>query len=289
MYEILVKEDLTPTTKLFEILAPPVARKAQAGQFIIVRVDERGERTPLTVADYDRERGAITIVVQAVGKTTMHMCTLQRGDHFAALTGPLGHPSEIKNYGTVVCVGGGSGIAAVYPLARALKEAGNTILSIIGVRSKDLLFWEDKVRAVSDELIVCTDDGSHGREGVVTVPLKEMLDAGRTLDHVWAIGPPIMMQFCAFTTLPFRAPTTVSLNSVMVDGTGMCGACRVEVGGETQFACVDGPKFDGHQVDWGLFLARQRMYLDEEKQAVERWEQTCKQRPSDDARMEKAI
>jgi len=272
MYEILVKGDLTPVTKLFEIQAPAVARKARAGQFVVVRIHEKGERIPLTIADFDRDRGTLTLVVQEVGKTTMEMGTMQVGDHLASVTGPLGNPSEIKNYGTVLCVGGGFAIAPVYPIARALREAGNTVLSIVGVRSKDLLFWEDKMRTVSDELIVCTDDGSYGREGVVTLPMQEMLEAGRRIDHVWAIGPAIMMKFCCFTTQPFGVPTTVNLNSIMVDGTGMCGACRVEVGGRTRFACVDGPEFDGHQVDWDLLMARQRIYLEQEKQAVERWE-----------------
>jgi ferredoxin--NADP+ reductase len=276
MYEILVKKDLTPVTKLFEVHAPAVARKAQAGQFVIVRLHEKGERIPLTVADYDRERGTITLVVQEAGKTTMHMGTMQPGDCFATFAGPLGRPSEIKNYGTALCVGGGYAIAPTYPLARALKEAGNTVLSIIGTRNKDLIFWEDKIRAVSDELIICTDDGSYGRKALVIAPLKEMLEAGRPIDHVFAIGPAIMMKFCALTTQPFGVPTTVSLNAIMVDGTGMCGGCRVTVGGETRFACVDGPKFDGHQVDWDLLLARQRFYLEEERQAVEKWQRECR-------------
>jgi ferredoxin--NADP+ reductase len=272
MYEIVVTENLTPVTRLFEVRAPAVARKARAGQFVIVRIHDKGERIPLTIADYDRERGTITLVVQEVGKTTMQMCTMQAGDHLASLTGPLGLPSEIRRYGTVICVGGGFAIAPIYPIARALKQAGNTVLSIIGVRSKDLLFWEEKTRSVSDELIVCTDDGSYGREALVTVPLKEILETGRTVDRIWAIGPAIMMKFCALTTQPFGVPTVVNLNSIMVDGTGMCGACRVEVGGRTRFACVDGPEFDGHQVDWDLLLARQRIYLEQEKQAVEKWE-----------------
>ncbi len=275
MYEIVAKEDLAPVTKLFEVRAPTVAHKARAGQFVIVRIDEEGERIPLTIADYDRERGTITLVVQEVGKTTMQMGAMQAGDHFASFTGPLGLPSEVEDFGTVLCVGGGVGIAPIYPIARDLKEAGNTVLSIIGARNKDLLFWEDKMRAVSDELIVCTDDGSYGRKALVTIPMKEMLEAGRPIAHIWAIGPAIMMKFCALTTQPFGVPTTVSLNSIMVDGTGMCGACRVEVGGQTRFVCVDGPEFDGHQVDWDQLLARQRIYLDQEKQAVEKWQHDC--------------
>jgi ferredoxin--NADP+ reductase len=275
MVEILTVESLTPVTKLFEVRAPAIARKARAGQFVILRVDETGERVPMTVADYDRERGTVTIVVQEVGKTTAQMSAYQAGDHFATFTGPLGHPSKIMSYGTVICVGGGSSIAAIYPIARDLKDAGNAVLSIIGARNKDLVFWEDKMEAVSDELIVCTNDGSYGREALVTAPLKELLEADRRIDHVFAIGPAIMMKFCCATTHPFGVPTTVSINSIMVDGTGMCGACRVEVGGETRFACVDGPEFDGHQVDWDNLLARQQFYLEEEKQAVDRWQHRC--------------
>ncbi|MGD8735149.1 MAG: sulfide/dihydroorotate dehydrogenase-like FAD/NAD-binding protein, partial [Anaerolineae bacterium] len=260
MYEILAREDLAPVTKLFDVHAPAVAHKAQAGQFVIVRIDEEGERIPLTIADYDRERGSITIVFQEVGKTTMQMGTMQVGDHFASFTGPLGLPSEIEDFGTVLCVGGGVGIAPIYPIARDLKAAGNTVLSIIGARNKDLLFWEEKMRAVSDELIVCTDDGSYGRKALVTIPMKELLESERPIDHIWAIGPAIMMKFCALTSQPFRVPMVVSLNSIMVDGTGMCGACRVEVGGQTRFVCVDGPEFDGHEVDWDQLLARQRIY-----------------------------
>jgi ferredoxin--NADP+ reductase len=275
VYEILAKEDLTPVTKLFEIQAPAVARKAQAGQFVIVRIHKGGERIPLTIADYDRERGTIALVVQEVGKTTMQMGTMEPGDPLASFTGPLGLPSEVEHYGTVLCVGGGFAIAPVYPIARALKAAGNTVLSILGVRNKELLFWEDRMRSVSDELIVCTDDGSYGRKALVTAPLKEMLEAGRPVGHIWAIGPAIMMKFCALTSQPFGVPTTVNLNSIMVDGTGMCGACRVEVGGQTRFACVDGPEFDGHQVDWDLLLTRQRIYLEEEKRAMETWQRRC--------------
>ena len=275
MYEIVAKEDLAPVTKLFEVRAPIVAHKARSGQFVIVRIDEEGERIPLTIADYDREQGTITLVVQEVGKTTMQMGAMQAGDHFASFTGPLGLPSEVENFGTVLCVGGGVGIAPIYPIARDLKEAGNTVLSIIGARNVDLLFWEDKMRAVSDELLVCTDDGSYGRKSLVTIPMKEMLEAGRPIEQIWAIGPAIMMKFCALTTQPFGVHTLVSLNSIMVDGTGMCGACRVEVGGQTRFVCVDGPEFDGHQVDWDQLLTRQRIYLDQEQQAMEKWQHDC--------------
>jgi NAD(P)H-flavin reductase len=275
VYEILHREDLAPVSKLLVVRAPAVARKARAGQFVIVRIDEGGERVPLTVADYDREEGTITLVFQEVGKTTMQMGTLQPGGFFASVTGPLGLPSDIEAYGTILCVGGGVGIAPIYPIARDLRAAGNTVISIIGARNQDLLFWEDKMRAVSDELIVCTDDGSYGRKALVTIPIKELLESGRRIDQIWAIGPAIMMKFCALTTRPFGVRTVVSLNSIMVDGTGMCGACRVEVGGQTRFVCVDGPEFDGHQVDWDQLLARQRIYPEQEKLAVERWKHRC--------------
>ena len=276
MYEILAKEDLAPIIKLMVIAAPDVARKAKAGQFVIVRASEEGERIPLTIADYDREEGTITLVFQEVGKTTMHLGTMEVGDELASLTGPLGNPTEIENYGTVICAAGGLCIALVFPIARALREAGNYVISIIGARNKELLFWEDKIRSVSDELIVCTDDGSYGRKAFVVHPLKELLETRSGIGHIWVIGLAIMMKFTSLATKPFNVPTTVSLNSIMVDGTGMCGSCRCEVGGETRFACVHGPEFDGHQVDWDLLLARQRVYLDEEKQSLELFEQQRK-------------
>jgi ferredoxin--NADP+ reductase len=271
VYKILDKVILSDVNKLMVTEAPQVANKAQAGQFVIVRIDEWGERIPLTIADFDREQGTITIVFQEVGKSTMKLGTLEAGDELAGFVGPLGLPSEIENYGTVICVGGGVGIAPMYPIARALKEAGNEILGIIGSRNKELLFWEEKMRAVCDELTVCTDDGSYGRKALVTMPLQEILEMREDVAHVWAIGPAIMMKFCARTTEPFEVPTIVSLNSIMVDGTGMCGACRVEVGGQTKFVCVDGPEFDGHLVDWDLLMARQRIYLAEEGRAKDVW------------------
>jgi len=274
VYEILTKETLAPVTKLMVVAAPDVARKAKAGQFVIIRIAEEGERIPLTIADYDRDEGTLTLIFQEVGKTTMHLGTMEVGDKLANLTGPLGEPSEIEQHGTVICAAGGVGIAPMFPIARALREAGNHVISIIGARNKGLLFWEDKMRSVSDELIVCTDDGSYGRKAFVVHPLKELLETREGIGHIWVIGPAIMMKFTALATKPFNVPTTVSLNSVMVDGTGMCGSCRCEVGGETKFACVHGPEFDGHEVDWDLLLARQRIYLDEEKQSLERWQAT---------------
>jgi len=277
VYRILEKQVLSDVTKLMVVEAPHVARKARAGQFVIVRIDEHGERIPLTIADYDREAGTITLIFQEVGKSTKHLGTLNVGDALATLAGPLGHPTEIANYGTVVCVGGGVGIAPIFPIARSLKEAGNHVVSIIGARTRDLLFWEDRMRAVSDELIVCTDDGSYGRKALVTEPLKELLEArGKKIARVWAIGPAIMMKFVSLTTKPFGIPTIVSLNTIMIDGTGMCGGCRVLLEEGAQFVCVDGPEFDGHKVDWDNLLARLSFYRDEERLALERWEHECR-------------
>jgi len=254
-----------------------VARKARAGQFIIVRIDERGERVPLTIADYDREAGLITIIFQEVGKSTRQLGRLEPGGTVASFAGPLGHPTEIGNYGTVVCAGGGVGIAPIYPIARELREAGNTVISIIGARNRSLLFWEEKMRAVSDQLIVCTDDGSYGRKTLVTEPLRELLgDAGRKIARVWAIGPAMMMKFVSAATRPFGVPTTVSLNTIMIDGTGMCGGCRVLLEDGARFVCVDGPEFDGHKVDWENLLSRLQFYREEERIAMERYDHTCR-------------
>ena len=275
MYRIVAREDLAPVTKLFVIEAPEVACKAEAGQFVILVVDDHGERIPLTIADYDRQAGTVTIIFQEVGKTTRHLGTKKPGDELYAFTGPLGLPTEVENYGTVMCVGGGVGIAPIYPIARALRAAGNKVISIIGARSKDLLFWEDRMREVSDELIVTTDDGSYGRKALVTVPEKEILESGVPVARIWGIGPAIMMKFVAMTSKPFGVRTIVSLNTIMVDGTGMCGACRVEVAGKTRFVCVDGPEFDGHEVNWDLLLARQRIFMDEEKRALLAYEEKC--------------
>jgi ferredoxin--NADP+ reductase len=277
MYRIVKKEVLSDVVKLMEIEAPHVARRAQAGQFVIVRIDEFGERIPLTIADFDRATGIITIIFQELGKSTIHLGRMNEGDSIASFAGPLGHPTEVKDYGTVICVGGGVGIAPVYPIARALKEAGNTVISIIGARNKSLIFWEDKMSAVSDELIVCTDDGSHGIKSLVTGPLKEILEnRDKKISQVWAIGPAIMMKFVTLTTKPFNVPTTVSLNTIMIDGTGMCGGCRVLLEDGPQFVCVDGPEFNGHKVDWDTLLSRLSFYRDEEKKALERFEHKCR-------------
>jgi ferredoxin--NADP+ reductase len=274
LYKILEREDLVPGIHLFKMAAPAVAQKARAGQFVVVRIDEKGERIPLTIADWDKDKGTVTIVFMEVGATTARMALLKKGDAIADFVGPLGVPAEIGNYGTVVCVAGGVGAAPVAPIARALKKAGNRIITILGARSHDLLFWEEVLKSASDRMIVTTDDGSYGRKGVVTLPLKEILESGEKIDRVVAIGPVVMMKFCSLTTAPSGVRTIVSLNPIMVDGTGMCGCCRVSVGGETKFACVDGPDFDGHKVDWDLLAARQRIYLDEEKCAYDEWQKS---------------
>lgn len=270
MYKILERQDLAQNVYLMKIEAPAVAKKAQAGQFIIVRVDEKGERIPLTIADWDRQEGSITIVFAAVGTSSSKLARVKAGDSVLNFVGPLGLPTHIDKYGTVACVAGGIGAAPVFPIARALKQAGNKVITIRGARCKDLLFWEDRLAQVSDKLIVTTDDGTFGRKGLVTEPLKELVESEK-VDLAIIIGPPIMMKFGAKTTEPFGVKTIVSLNPIMVEGTGMCGCCRVSVDGKTKFACVDGPDFDGHKVDWDLLMSRQRVYLPEEKLSFEQW------------------
>jgi ferredoxin/flavodoxin---NADP+ reductase len=270
VYKIVRREDVAPKIHFFHVLAPAVARKAQAGQFVIVRAHERGERIPLTIADYDREEGTIGIVFMELGKTTTEMGTMQVGDELVNFVGPLGHPTEVENFGTVACLGGGFGTATLLPVVKAMKDAGNHVITIMGFRSKDLIFWQDRLGAYSDELVIATDDGSFGHKGVITAPLKEMLDSGRKIDRVIAIGPSIMMKFVSKTAEPYGVKAIVSLNPIMIDGTGMCGGCRVSVGGETKFVCVDGPEFEGHLVDWDLLLARQRLYKAEEQVAIDR-------------------
>jgi ferredoxin--NADP+ reductase len=271
LYKILLRQDLVPNIHLFKLDAPAIAKKAQPGQFVVVRIDEKGERIPLTIADWDRKEGSVTIVFMEVGATTHRLATLKAGDSIANFVGPLGVPTHIEKFGTVVCVAGGFAVAVIMPIARAMKEQGNKVISIMGARSQNLIFWENELRRVSDQLIVTTDDGTYGRKGLVTEPLKELLSSGQKVDRVIAIGPSVMMKFCAKTTEPFGVKTIVSLNPIMVDGTGMCGCCRVSVGGVTKFACVDGPDFDGHQVDWDLLFARQKVYLEEEKRSFDEW------------------
>ncbi len=272
MYEILAKRPLGPAIQEYVVHAPDVARVGKAGQFIVLRLHERGERIPLTIVDCDPSTGGVTLVVQEIGKSTREMGEhFHQGDSVLDFAGPLGIPSEIERLGTVVCIGGGLGIAPLYPIARDLQRAGNVVLGIIGARSHDLLFYEDRMAAVCDELHVMTDDGSRGKKGFVSDALREILASGRAIARVWAIGPAIMMKVCAQVTKEFGVPTTVSLNSIMIDGTGMCGGCRVDVGGATKFACVDGPEFDGHAVDFDLLMSRQKFYAEEEACSIERY------------------
>ncbi len=269
MFKILNKQNLASSIKEFLISCPEIAKKAQAGQFIVARVDERGERVPLTIADYDRDKGTITIVVQEAGKTTCQLGRLNSGDTLSDVIGPLGIPTRMEKRGTVACVGGGVGIAPVYPVARSFKEIGNKVISIIGARTKELVIWEEKISSVSDELYITTDDGSYGRKGFVSSELQRLIEGGRELGLVFAVGPTLMMRATCEVTRPHKLRTIVSLNPIMVDATGMCGACRVSVGGKTKFVCVDGPDFDGHQVDFDQLLSRQRIYLQEEKKALQ--------------------
>ncbi len=268
MFRIIESAFLAPDIKRFVIEAPRIARKRQAGQFVIVRVHPRGERIPLTIADGDPDGGTITLIVQGIGKTTKMMNMLEAGDALIDVVGPLGKPSEIKNYGTVVIIGGGVGAAIAYPTAKAMHEAGNHVISILGGRSRDLVILEDEVRAISDEVFVTTDDGSHGQKGLVIDPLKKMLEAGRVIGLVLAIGPVRMMQAVAEVTRPCNVPTVVSLNSMMVDGTGMCGGCRIITSAGAKFACVDGPEFDAHTVDFETLVRRNRTYSRQEAESL---------------------
>jgi sulfide dehydrogenase subunit beta len=281
-FEIVDRKDFSDVTYLLEVLHPLMARAAQPGQFVIVMLEERGERIPLTIADFDRERGTITLVIQAVGKTTREMQQVCRvGTHLFALTGPMGEPSHIGGQHKVVCVGGGLGVAPVYPQARAFKQKGAYVIAVIGFRNKDLVFWDDKFRACCDELIICSDDGSVGIKGNVTEGLRQVIAAHPDIDEVVAIGPPIMMKACAEATRPHGLKTMVSLNPIMVDGTGMCGGCRVKVGTGIKFACVDGPDFDGHAVDFDDLMVRLKRFTTEEKAAVQRWEESCRARKAE--------
>lgn len=268
---ILRKSEIAPGIHELVVHSPQVAAKAQAGHFVIVMADEHGERIPLTIADFDRASGEVTLVLMTVGKSSHKLSRLRQGDDLYALIGPLGHPSEIQNFGTVVMVAGGVGTAPVYPIARALKEHGNRLLSIQGARNAGLVFWQEKLASVSDQHILTTDDGSAGRKGLVTEPLKELLETEAGIGCVYAIGPAVMMRACAEVTRPFGVHTIVSLNTVMVDGTGMCGGCRVRVGQQVLFTCVDGPEFDGHQIEWNSVMARQRIYHAEEKCSLEQY------------------
>ncbi|MFW5845382.1 MAG: sulfide/dihydroorotate dehydrogenase-like FAD/NAD-binding protein, partial [Planctomycetota bacterium] len=267
---IIERETISPVITAFKVHCPSIARFCQPGQFIVVRTDEQAERIPLTIADYDRAAGWIAMVVQDVGVSSHRICAMQTGDRFLDVVGPLGHKSEIDHFGTVVCIGGGLGIAPVYPIQRALHEAGNRVISILGARSADLVFWEERMRASASQTHVVTDDGSYGEQGFVTTVLERLIAQGEHIDRVIAIGPPIMMRVVADLTRTYGIKTIASLNTIMVDGTGMCGGCRVEVGSQTRFTCVDGPEFDAHQINWDLFLSRMGTYRDQEGQARER-------------------
>lgn len=286
MYKIVKKEKLVEDIDRFYLKAPLIARKAKAGQFVVIRINEDGERIPLTIAGYNRSNGIINIVSMRVGKTTSLLSSLKEGDSILDVVGPLGNASEIENFGRVICVGGGVGVAPIFPIARELKKTGNYVISIIGARSKDLLILKEEMEDTSDELYICSDDGSIGYHGFVSDFLKEYLEKNLTgnadkkkdkrITRIIAIGPALMMASVAEVTKPFNIKTIVSLNSIMVDGTGMCGACRVEVGGKTKFVCVNGPEFDGHQVNFDLLLSRQKTYCDHEKECMDLYKHKCR-------------
>jgi len=259
-----------PDVFYYKVEAPLISKKAKPGQFVIIRLNEKGERIPLSLADINPDEGAISLIVMSVGKTTTEMSTLNAGDEIRDLCGPLGQPTHIEKYGRVILVGGGFGAAPLYPIARELKAAGNEVTVIMGARSKDLLIYENEMRSLSDKVLITTDDGSKGIKGLVTAALKQELEQNGA-DMVMAVGPAIMMKFVCETTVPFGIKTFVSLNSIMIDGTGMCGGCRVSIGGKTRFACIDGPEFNGHEVDWDILINRQKTYLNEEKESFEEW------------------
>ena len=264
MFKILEKKQLSADVFYMKVNAPEIAQNRKAGQFVLVQIDvDYGERIPLTIADANAEEGWLVLVFQAVGATTLKLSRKNVGDEIVAILGPLGNPTHIEKKGTVVCVGGGIGVAPLHPIVQAHKAAGNKVIVIMGARNKDLIIFEDEMRALADELYLMTDDGSAGEKGLVTEPLKKLCESQK-IDEVVAIGPPIMMKFCAATTEPFKVPTTVSLNTIMIDGTGMCGGCRVTIGGKTKFVCVDGPEFDGHQVDWANMMMRMKAFKDRE-------------------------
>lgn len=278
-FEIVAREDFSDVTYLLEVRHPLMAKAARPGQFVIVMAHEHGERIPLTIADYDRNKGTITLVVQAVGKTTKEMQQMCRvGARLHGMVGPMGIPSRIGAAKKIACVGGGLGVAPIFPQARAAKENGAYVIGIAGFRTKDLVFWRDKFKACCDEFIVCTDDGSEGIKGTVTAGIKLALEKHPDIEEFVVIGPPVMMKACAEATRAHNIKTMVSLNPVMVDGTGMCGGCRVRVGGQIRFACVDGPDFDGHQVDFDDLMSRLRRFATEEKAALERWLASCRMR-----------
>jgi len=272
MNKVLVKKKLADKVWYYKIHAPLVAKRRKAGQFVILRLWEGGERIPLTIADADAVEGTITLVVQEVGKSTAMMAQLKEGESILDLAGPLGKPTHVRKAGTVVMVGGGIGVAPAHPIAQAMLAAGNKVITIIGARNKDLVIMEAEMRRASHEVIVVTDDGSYGEKGFVTHALQKLIDRGEKIDEVVAIGPPMMMKFVSELTRPYKIPTVVSLNTIMIDGTGMCGGCRVLVDGQNKFVCVDGPEFGGHAVNFDNMIARQRAYVDYEKESLEEWE-----------------
>ena len=274
-FEVVDKKEIAPKVFRITIKAPVIAQKRKPGQFVLLRINETGERIPLTIADANAETGTLDIIFQEVGKTTMQLAKMKIGEFILNVAGPLGKPTEIHKYGTVVAIGGGVGIAPLYPVAKAFKEAGNKVISIIGARTKELLILENEMRKISDELIVTTDDGSYVQKGFVTDILKKLIDDKVTIDFVITIGPAVMMKAVSNLTKTYKIKTMVSLNSIMIDGTGMCGGCRVSIGGETKFVCVDGPEFDGHLVDFDELLKRQRIYISQEKIAGQKFEHEC--------------
>jgi NAD(P)H-flavin reductase len=287
VFPIVAREDYSDVTYMLEIAHPMMAKAARPGQFVIVMEHEHGERIPLTIADFDRDRGTITLVIQAVGKTTKEMqANCRVGTSLYAVVGPMGIPSHIGKAKKVVCVGGGLGVAPVFPQARAYKESGAYVIGVVGFRNRELMFWEDKFRGVCDELIICTDDGSAGIKGLVTEGIAQAVAKHPDIDEVVAIGPPVMMKGCAEATRAHNIKTIVSLNPVMVDGTGMCGGCRVKIGDTIKFACVDGPDFDGHQVDFDDLMARLVRYKRSEQAATARWQEACRLRGSADDAIE---
>jgi len=273
MNNILEKKRLADKVWSFRVEAPLIAKRRKPGQFVILRLWEGGERFPLTIADADTVEGSITLVVQAVGKSTSMMAELEAGDTIMDLAGPLGRPSHIENFGTVVLIGGGIGIAPIHPIAQAMKAVGNSVFSILGARTKELIIMEEEIRKASHEVIVVTDDGSYGRKGLVTDALQKLIDDGAAIDQVLTIGPPVMMRAVSERTRPYGIKTIVSLNTIMIDGTGMCGGCRIRYDGRNKFVCVDGPEFDGHKVDFANMMTRQRAYAQAEEESMKLWEE----------------
>jgi glutamate synthase (NADPH/NADH) small chain len=283
--EIVEKRQLAPSLVMWKLYVPDIAKRVKPGQFVVLRADDRAERIPLTVADFDRAQGTITVIFQEVGASTKKLALFDLGQSILDVVGPLGKASHIEKFGTVVCIGGGVGVAPVYPIAKALHQAGNEVISIIGARSKEMLILEDEMKAISNTLFVTTDDGSYGHHGFVTDELKKLIDEKKKIDLVLAIGPVVMMRAVAEVTRPSNLKTVVSLNSVMIDGTGMCGGCRTTVGEETKFVCVDGPEFDAHQVNFKELMLRQQMYSREERRAM--WDHTCRIQAQVDAKKAK--